>query len=210
MDIKHINPPNTIASPRVKLPEQRQTLVHTERQNLKPTPIIVYEEDDYIPLRVEAEPIHGGTTSVILICPIYLLCIGCPRYVVELEEFLDCGEHGRNWVVRVVNCLLGDVLPFKYLVRHQLTVVVLQMCEYACHGVVYGVCCPVADICQISFLGRANNLLDKILLHPCYLMKEEHFLGVRDLRIGVRVGGRSVRNDERTQVSWLNKSSGRY
>ena len=73
------------------------------------------------------------------------LCIRCPRNVSELKKFLNCGEHSRYWVVLVVICPLDDVLPFKEIVRHQMTVVVLQMHEYARQGVIYGVCCPVAD-----------------------------------------------------------------
>ena len=65
------------------------------------------------------------------------LFIRCPLDVSKLEEFLDCGEHGRDWFSRVVNCLLDNVFLFKELVRHQLTVVVLHIREYACHSIIY-------------------------------------------------------------------------
>ena len=65
------------------------------------------------------------------------MCIQCPPDVRELKKFLDCREHGCNWVVQVVKTHLHDVLTFKKLVWHQLTLAVLQMREYACHGVIY-------------------------------------------------------------------------
>ena len=40
-------------------------------------------------------------------------------------------------------------------------------------------------------------------------MEQAHFLDVRDLRIGVRVGRRAVQNDDRTRVSRVNEGSGR-
>ena len=86
------------------------------------------------------------------------LCIRFPHDVSKLEEFIYCGEHGRERVVRVVNRLLDNVLPFKDILRHQLTVVVLQMREYVRHSVVYGVCGPIAYIRQISFLGRSKKI----------------------------------------------------
>ena len=49
----------------------------------------------------------------------------CPHDISKLKEFLNCGEHGCNWVAWVLNRLLGNVLRFQELVRHQLTVVVL-------------------------------------------------------------------------------------
>ena len=133
-----------------------------------------------------------------------------PRDVSELKDFLDCVEHGHNQVTRVVNRLLDVVLPFKDLVQHQLTAVVLQMREYTHHGVVYGICCPVADIQQIRFFDCVNNLLDESLFHSRHLTEQAHFLGVRIPHIGVRMGGRAVWNDERTQVSWVCERTGIY
>ena len=75
------------------------------------------------------------------------------------------------------------------------------MCEYACQGIVYVVRHPVADIRQVSFIDHANDLLDKSLFYYYHLTEQAHFLDVRDLHIGVRVGGHSFRNDERTWVS---------
>ena len=63
MEVKHRNPPKTTASPRVKLPSNRQTSAPTESQNSKPTPIIVYKEDEYTPPSMEEDPIQGGTSS---------------------------------------------------------------------------------------------------------------------------------------------------
>ena len=84
------------------------------------------------------------------------------------------------------------------------------MSEYARHDVVEGVHGPVAEIRQICLLERANLLLHENLFHCCHLMEQAHFLGVRDPYIGVCVGGRAVRKDERTQVSWLGKRSGTH
>ena len=133
-----------------------------------------------------------------------------PRDVSELKDFLDCVEHGHNQVTRVVNRLLDVVLPFKDLVQHQLTAVVLQMREYTHHGVVYGICCPVADIQQIRFFDCVNNLLDESLFHSRHLTEQAHLLGVCNPRIVLRVGICAVWNDERTWASQVNKGSGRY
>ena len=84
------------------------------------------------------------------------------------------------------------------------------MCEYSRHGVVDGVCGPVADIRQICLLDRANNLLHESLFRSSQLTEQAHFLGVHNPHIGVRMGGRSVRNDERTQVSRVDESIGIY
>ena len=54
------------------------------------------------------------------------LGVGRPGDVIEIEEFLDCGEHGCDRVPRVLICLLDDVLPFQKLVRHQQTVCFLE------------------------------------------------------------------------------------
>ena len=75
------------------------------------------------------------------------LCIRFPHDVSKLEEFIYCGEHGREQVVRVVNRLLDNVLPFKDIMRHQLTVVVLKLRKLTCHGIVDQVRGPVADTC---------------------------------------------------------------
>ena len=74
------------------------------------------------------------------------LCVGCPGDFREIKEFLDYGEHSRDWVARVVIRLIENVLPFQKLVRHQLAVAVLKVREYTRHGVVDRVCGPVADI----------------------------------------------------------------
>ena len=84
----------------------------------------------------------------------------------------------------------------------------LQIHEYALHGVIYRVCRPVADIHLVRCLDRANDFLDESLLHSRHLTEQAHFFGVRDTHIGVRVGGCAVRNDERNQVSWVNKRGG--
>ena len=83
--------------------------------------------------------------------------------------FLDCGEHGRDRVARVVNCFLYNILPFKELVRNQLTLVSLQMREYARNGVINRVRRPVADTRQVNCLDRANDLLYESLLDSCHL-----------------------------------------
>ena len=79
------------------------------------------------------------------------------------------------------------------------------MREYACHGVVNGVCCTIVDICQIICLERANNLLDEGFFQSRHLTEQAHLLGVRDPHIGVFVGSCSVWNDERTRVSRVKK-----
>ena len=94
------------------------------------------------------------------------MCIRCLRDFRKLEEFLDYREHSCDLVALVVNCFPNNVLPFKELMRHQLTVVFLQMREYARHGVVYGVCRPVADIRQISFLNCANDFFTRSCSAP--------------------------------------------
>ena len=80
---------------------------------------------------------------------------------------------------------------------------------YAHHGVIDGVHGPVADIHQICLLDRDKCFLQESLFHYRHLTEQAHFLGVRDTHIGFRVGGRAVRNDDRTRVSRLYESSGR-
>ena len=137
------------------------------------------------------------------------LCIRCPHDVSKIEEFLDCGEHSRDWVAQVVNCFLNNLLLFKELVRNQLTVVFLHMCEYYRHGVVYGVRRPVADIRQMRCLDCANDFLYKSLFQSRHLTEQAHFLGVRDPHIGVCVGSSAIRNDEKNHVSRVSEGSGR-
>ena len=71
------------------------------------------------------------------------LCKRSPRGVSKLEDFLDFREHGRDRVARVVNRFIKNFLPLKELLRHQVTVVLLHMRDYARQGVVYGVRCHV-------------------------------------------------------------------
>ena len=132
----------------------------------------------------------------------------CPRDVGDLEEFLNCGKHSRDRVAQVVNCFLHDVLSFKELVRYQPIVVLFQMSEYARHSAITRVCRHVADIWQVSCLDCAKDLLEESLLHSLNLTEQAHFLSVRNPHIGVCVGSRAVRNDDRTPVSWVNKRSG--
>ena len=63
VEIRHNNPHKTTASTRVKLTSKQKTPAPTERQNSKPTPIVAYEEYEYIPPRVESEQTQGGTPS---------------------------------------------------------------------------------------------------------------------------------------------------
>ena len=97
------------------------------------------------------------------------LHVQCPCDVSEIKELFDCGEHGCDRVAWVANRLLGGVLLFKEIMLHQLTAVFLYMHEYSCHGVVYVVCGPVADIRQICFLKRAKYLLYERLFHSRHL-----------------------------------------
>ena len=137
------------------------------------------------------------------------LCIRFPLDVSELEELLDCKELGRDWVPRIVDSFLNNFLPVKKLVRHQLIVVFLQMREYSCHGVIYGVRCPIADILQISYLNCANDFFEKSLFRSCHLTEQVQFFGGHDLHIGVRVDSCALLNYENTRVSQVNKRSGR-
>ena len=49
----------------------------------------------------------------------------------------------------MVCCLLDNVLALKEFVRHQLTVVFLEVSEHARHNVVDGVFCEIADTREI-------------------------------------------------------------
>ena len=73
------------------------------------------------------------------------LCVGRPCDVRELEEFIDCGEHGCDQVAQVLLRILDHLLPFQKLVQHQLTIVFLKVCKYTLHGVVDWFCGPVSN-----------------------------------------------------------------
>ena len=120
---------------------------------------------------------------------------------IKIEKLLDWEEYVCDWVARVVIRLLDDVLLFQKLVRHQLTVVFLEVRKYVRNGVVNRVHGHVADIRLIFLLNHANDLLHERLLHYRHFREQAHLLGVSDPNIGVCVGGCAVRNDERTWVS---------
>ena len=64
MKVKHNNPPTTTASLSVKLLINLPKLAPASRNDPKshpPTHIVTYEENDYTSLRVETDPINGGT-----------------------------------------------------------------------------------------------------------------------------------------------------
>ena len=87
--------------------------------------------------------------------------------------------------------------------RHQLTVVFLQMGEYTRHGVIYQVHSPIGGISQVSSLDRANNVLDKRFLHSSNLTEQAHFLVVHNPHIGFHVDGCAVWNVERMHYALL-------
>ena len=128
----------------------------------------------------------------------------------EIDKLFDSREYGCYWFSRLVGCLLDNVLALEKLVRHQLTVVVLEKSYHVHHGVIDWVCCPVADIQEIRFLDHVNGLLHESLLYSHDFLKHTHFLGVSDPHVGICVGGCAVRDDDRTKVIWVEKRSGWY
>ena len=91
---------------------------------------------------------------------------------------------------------------------HQLTVLVLVAIQYIQHGVVDLIGRTVTNIRQVRFLYCVSNLLHKILLHPCHLSEQTHFIGVCDPHVGIHVGGCSIWDDEQTRVIQVEKGSG--
>ena len=65
-----------------------------------------------------------------------VLCVRCSCDVRELEKFFEGGEYSRNWVSRIVDCLLDDVFTLEELVGNQLTIVVLEVSQNVRHSVV--------------------------------------------------------------------------
>ena len=169
-------------------------LCETQKKMFKPNPRLLYCRHTISLANCQpilARPVEYDISDIDRL----ELRLQCPHDVGKLEEFLNCGELDQNWVARVVNVFFQDVLPFKELVRHQLTVI-------------NRVRCPVVDIFQLRCLYRAKTLLDESLFHSHHLTEQTHFLGVHDPHIGVRVRGRAVWNDERTRVIQVNKNIG--
>ena len=109
-----------------------------------------------------------------------MLSVGCSGDVGELENFFDGRKYSHNQVLSMVCCLLDNVLALKEFVRHQLTVVFLEVIEKVPHGVVDGVVRGVEDIREICLLDYGNNLFRKGLLNSHQFAKKMYFLGVRD------------------------------
>ena len=107
----------------------------------------------------------------------------------------------------MVGCLLNNVLGLEKILRHQLTVVVLEAIQNVCHGVVDSFF-SVADIHRVRFLDCGNYLLHGSLIYSCHFMNQKQFLGVCNPHVGIFVGGCAVQDDELTRVSWLDKESG--
>ena len=89
------------------------------------------------------------------------LGIRCSGDVGQIKNFYDDGKYGRNWVPRMVCCLLDDVLALYKFVGHQLTLVLLEASEHVRHNVVTRVCHAVSDIRKILFLDCGKFVFEK-------------------------------------------------
>ena len=107
-----------------------------------------------------------------------MLSVGCSGDIGELEKFFDGGKYGRNWVLKMVCCLLDYVLAFEEFMGHQLTIFFLEVSEHVCHGVLNGVCRAILDIREICLLDCGDDLLQEGLLNSRHFAKKTHFLGV--------------------------------
>ena len=65
-----------------------------------------------------------------------VLCIRSYGNVGELEKFFNGREYGRDWVSRMVGCLLDSIFALKDIVGHQLTVVIFEVSQHVRHGAV--------------------------------------------------------------------------
>ena len=66
VEVINNNPPKTTSYMRVNIPSNLPNPAPTPRQSPKqhiPTPIFMYEVDEYTPPRVETEPVQGGSPS---------------------------------------------------------------------------------------------------------------------------------------------------
>ena len=88
---------------------------------------------------------------------------------------------------------------------NQVTVVVLEVNQHVCDGVVDRTSCAFADICEVHFLDCGNNFLQKSLIHSCHLLEKTHSLGVCDPHVEIFVGGCAIRGGERSRASWVDK-----
>ena len=91
---------------------------------------------------------------------------------------------------------------------NQVTVVVLEVNQHVCDGVVDRTSCAFADICEVHFLDCGNNFLQKSLIHSCHLLEQTHSLSVCNSHVEIRVGGCAVLDDKRTRASQVDTVSG--
>ena len=87
-----------------------------------------------------------------------VLRVGGSGDVRELEKFFEGGKYGREWVSRVVCCLLDYVLALKEFMWYQLTVVFLEVSDNASHIVVGVMFCGIEDILEICLFNCGNYL----------------------------------------------------
>ena len=110
----------------------------------------------------------------------------------------------------MLDCFLDNVLSLEEIVRHQLTVVVLEISKNVSHGVIYEVFCAIADIRDIRLLECGNYLFDKVLIDSRHFSKNKFFLVVGDSHVWVHVGGCDVQDDEWNRVSWVDEGNVQY
>ena len=115
---------------------------------------------------------HIGDVQVLV------LRVGGSGDVRELEKFFDSRKYGRNQLSRMVSRRLDDIIVLEEFMWYQLTIVFFEASENSSYGVVDGVRCEIADICEICLLGCAEDLLHENLLDSLHLAKETHFIGV--------------------------------
>ena len=64
------------------------------------------------------------------------LCVQSTGDVGKIEEFFNGGEYGGNQVSRVVGHLLENIIVFRKLVGHEMTIVVLEVSQHVRHSVI--------------------------------------------------------------------------
>ena len=109
-----------------------------------------------------------------------VLHVGHSNDIKELKKFFGGIKYICDWFLRMVRRLIDDVLALDKFMRHQLTIVLLEVSENVSHSVVDGFCRVIVYIREISLLDYAKNLLHEGLLDSRHFEKYMHFLGVRD------------------------------
>ena len=135
------------------------------------------------------------------------LSVGCFGDVRELKKFFGCIKYGRDCVSRMVCCLHENVLVLEDFLGHQLTVVFLEMREHVCHSFLCVDSFAIVYNRKIRLLGRGSDLLHEELLDSRQFAKNTHFLCVRGFYVLTCMGSCAVWDDQRAQVSWVNKGS---